>query len=56
MKNRILSNVNKSIAMLKLVRSFYSHWRKMSLIESIFLRRPKTFGILSKELMRAPSP
>jgi hypothetical protein len=56
MKNRILSNVNKSIAMLKLVRSFYPHWRKMSLIESMVLRRPKIFGTLFKELMKAPSP
>jgi hypothetical protein len=55
MKNWILSNFNKSIVMLKLVQSFYPHWRKLSLIESMALRRPKTFGTLSKELMRAPS-
>jgi hypothetical protein len=33
----------------------YPHLKKMSLIESIVLRRPKTFGTCFKELMKAPS-
>jgi hypothetical protein len=51
-----LRNFNKFIAMLKLARSFYPHWKNMSLIESMVLRRPKTFGTLFKEPMKAPSP
>jgi hypothetical protein len=33
-----------------------SSLEKMSLIESMILRRPKTFGTLFKECMKAPSP
>jgi hypothetical protein len=56
MTNQILSNFNKPITMLKLVQSFYPNWRKMSLIESMVLRRPKRFWTLSKDLMKPPSP
>jgi hypothetical protein len=41
MKNRILSNFNKFIATLKLHWCSYSHWKKMNLIGSMALRRPK---------------
>jgi hypothetical protein len=56
MKNRILSNSNKFIAMLKLLWFSYPHWEKMSLIELMVLRRPKTFGTLFKENMKASGP
>jgi hypothetical protein len=50
MKNQDLSNFNKFIVMLKL------HWKKMSLIGSMALKRSKTFGTLFKEPMKAPNP
>jgi hypothetical protein len=48
MRNRILSNSNKCIVMLKLVRFFYPHGKKMSLIESMVLRRQRHLGTLQR--------
>jgi hypothetical protein len=56
MKNQAMSNFNKFIATLKLHQFSYPHWRKMSLIGSMVFRRPKKYGTLFKEPMKAPSP
>jgi hypothetical protein len=34
----------------------YPHWKKMSLIGSMVLRRPKTYRALFEEPMKASSP
>jgi hypothetical protein len=49
MKKWDLSNFNKFIATLKQHPCSYPHWKKMSLIGSMVLRRPRIFGTLFEE-------